>query len=81
MAQHKSCYGMMFHDALHFSTNKPMRGKVFSFEIETAGLARSDRRIDASLQEWDDCLECPEFDHCYKFSMAKLALQTAIEKE
>ena len=81
MAQHKPCYGTMFHDALHFSTNKPMRGKVFSFEIDTTGLARSDRRVDANLQEWDDCLECPEFDHCYKFSMAKLALQTAIEKE
>jgi len=81
MAEHKECYGTMFHDALHFSTNQPMRGKVFSFEIDSTGLARSDRRVKASIEEWDDCLACDEFDHCYKFSMAGLLLQTAIEKE
>ena len=81
MSEHKACYGTMFHDSLHFSTNRPMRGKVFSFEIDTGGLARSDRRVSASLEEWDDCLECHEFDHCHKFSMAKLLLQTAIERE
>lgn len=71
----------MFHDALHFSKNQPMRGKVFSFKIDNFGLANSDRRVTADLEEWDDCLECQEFDHCYKLSMAKLLLQTAVEQE
>lgn len=81
MSEHKACYGTMFHDPLHFSTNRPMRGKVFSFEIDAPGLARSDRRVDASLEEWDDCLACHEFEHCYKFSMAGLLMRTAIEKQ
>ena len=78
---HKPCYGTMFHETLHFSENTPMRGKVFAFELDRAGLARSNRSIDANLAEWDDCLECEEFEHCYRFCMAKLLLQTAIEHE
>jgi hypothetical protein len=68
----------MFHDSLHFLLNDKMRGKVFSFELDTAGLARSDRSIQTDMKEWDDCIACPEFDHCYKLCMAKLALETAI---
>jgi hypothetical protein len=76
---HKSCYGTMFHSVLHFTENEPMKGKVFGLELDRRGLARSDRKITANLEEWDECLECPEFDHCYKFSMAKLALEAAIK--
>ena len=79
--QHKPCYGTMFHETLHFRENTPMRGKVFTFELERAGLVRSGRSIGANLSEWDDCLECEEFQHCYQFCMAKLLLQTAIEHE
>ena len=77
---HKSCYGTMFHETLHFEENLPMRGKVFSFELDRTGLARSSRRIGADMDQWDDCLDCEEFDHCYRFCIAKLLLQTAIEQ-
>jgi hypothetical protein len=76
--EHKTCYGTMFHDTLHFETNKEMNGKVFSFELGSMGLGRSDRSVKADISEWDDCLDCSEFDHCYKLCVAKLALQTAI---
>jgi len=79
--KHKACYGTMFHDTLHFKTNKEMKGKVFSFELDAVGLGRSDRLVEADISEWDDCLDCPEFKHCYKFCMAKLALGAAIAKE
>ena len=78
--EHKACHGTMFHDTLHFDINKEMKGKVFSFEIGSIGLARSDRQVKANISEWDDCLSCPEFDHCYKLCMAKLALEAAISK-
>ena len=77
---HKTCYGTMFHDSLDFETNKEMEGKVFSFELDSIGLGRSDRVVKADISEWDDCLECSEFDHCYKFSQARLTLETAIAK-
>jgi len=78
--KHKQCYGTMFHDSLHFSVNEEMQGKVFSFELDSAGLARSARVVQADIVQWDDCLACSEFDHCYKFCMAKLALESAISK-
>ncbi len=80
LRQHRNCYGTMFHDSLHYSVNEKMQGKVFSFELNSAGLARSARTFQSDIGQWDDCLACLEFDHCYKFSMAKLALETAISK-
>ena len=77
---HRTCYGTMFHDSLEFEINKEMKGKVFSFELDSLGLARSDRVVKTDIGEWDDCIECVEFDHCYKFCMAKLAMETAISK-
>lgn len=77
---HKACYGTMFHDTLHFELNNEMNGKVFGFELDSKGLGRSDRLIKTDISEWDDCLECPEFNDCYKLCMAKLALATAIAK-
>ena len=77
---HKACYGTMFHDTLHFEPNKEMKGKVFSFELGSMGLGRSSRLVKVEIAEWDDCLECPEFDHCYKLCMAQLALGAAVAK-
>lgn len=71
----------MFHDSLHFSPNDTMQGKVFTFEVDSAGLARSERSIQTNIPEWDDCVACPEFEHCYKLCMAKLALETAISNK
>jgi hypothetical protein len=41
-------------------------------------MLRSDRQIEVNQAEWDDCLRCPEFDHCYKLCLAKLNLEAAI---
>jgi hypothetical protein len=76
---HKPCYGAMFPSTLKFANDKPSRGKVFAFELLTAGgTFRSGRRVSHHLSEWDDCLDCPEFEHCYKLCVGRLALETAI---
>ncbi len=82
--KHKACYGTMFPDALHFRENTPNVGKVFSFELDGGqgmGSFRSARKVSANIEEWDDCLICPEFDHCYKLCMAKMSLQAVIATE
>lgn len=81
MTSHKQCYGTMFHDSLQASTNQQMTGKVFGFELHSQGLACPDRHVHINLAEWDKCRQCEEFDHCYKFCMAKLALETAISRQ
>ncbi len=76
---HKNCYGTMFPPILRLEADKIVPGKVFSFEIVRAGgTFVSHRRVAANIQEWDDCLDCPEFEHCYKLCTGRLALEAAI---
>lgn len=82
MDHHRDCYGRMFPDVLHLHSDAPVSGKVFLVLLERAGgLLRSNRAIVADRDEWDECLQCPDFDHCYKFCMAKLTLASAIITE
>jgi len=54
------------------------RGKAMSLTIVApGGLGPAERRVEVNQREWDDCIRCPEFDHCYKLCTARLALQTA----
>ena len=71
----------MLYDVLHFQENSPMKGKVLSFELDRTGLARSSRSVKADIAQWDNCLECDEFDRCYKFYIAKLLPYDSIENE
>jgi hypothetical protein len=57
----------------------PVRGKVFSVELQRAGgLCIASRKTAVDREAWDNCRACPEFDACYKLSMAKLALETGV---
>jgi hypothetical protein len=77
--EHQSCYGNLFPDTLHVSNDRPKKGKVFSYTLHTAGgLYRVGRETGVAMAEWDRCTECPEFENCYKLSMAKLALEDAV---
>jgi len=82
--EHKECYGTMFPDALHFRSNEPQVGKVFTYELDSTpgmGAARTARKFSVNMEEWDDCLNCPEFEHCYKLCMGKMALESVIVAE
>ncbi len=76
---HEPCYGGLFPDTLHPSSGRTKKGKVFSYTLHTAGgLYRAGRETGADMAEWDRCTQCPEFENCYKLSMAKLALAGAV---
>lgn len=78
-SKHEECYGAMFPGTLHPVSDRPQKGKVFSFTLLSAGgLYRAGRKTEVNQAAWDECVRCPEFDHCYKLSMAKLALETAV---
>lgn len=79
---HKECFGTMFPDTLHLRTNQECKGKVFSARLETAsGWIRSGERIDADIEEWDDCRQCSEFTSCFQLCLAKVALESAVASE
>lgn len=77
--EHKRCYGKLFPSVLGLEVDRTVSGKAFEYRIERAGGTFVSRRgIAVQMDQWDDCLECPEFDSCYKLSMAKLTLETAV---
>jgi hypothetical protein len=78
-SNHKDCYGKLFPETLHPDGDHPVQGKVFAYQLLTAGgMFRSDRSISVDIPAWDDCLNCEDFDSCFKLSLGKLALETAI---
>ena len=79
--EHKECFGKMYPDDLHLRNNEPNKGKVFTVHLSCSyGVinTRRDRQIEVDIDEWDDCQKCPEFESCYKLSLARVALESAI---
>ena len=76
---HKSCYGAIFPDALHPPTGPEGVRQGVSYTLATAGgLCHGDRTVEVNREGWEECVQCPEFEACYKLSLAKLTLQTAV---
>jgi hypothetical protein len=79
---HKDCYGAMFPPTLQVDADRPVRGKVFAYQLLTpGGIMRADRRISADVEAWDECVTCDDFDHCYKLSLGRLLLEVAINEK
>jgi len=69
----------MFPDTLHPRQDRKVCGKALSYTLATAGgFSRADRKVEVNLEGWEECLQCPEFEACYKLSLAKLTLEAAI---
>ena len=79
---HKECYGTMFPDAFVYTENTPTKGKAFSFELDRAGgTFRSGRKVSVDREEWDDCVQCPEFNDCYRLCIGRLILEGVVINE
>jgi len=79
---HKDCYGAMFPPTLRVDVDRPMRGKVFAYQLLTpGGIMCADRKVSVDVKAWDECVDCGEFELCYKLSLGKLALELAISEK
>lgn len=79
-SEHPECYGTMFPSVLHIPEDRPAAGRVFTVVLKWAGgMWRSDRTVTADEERRNECQKCGDFDGCYKFSMAKLAMESAIQ--
>ena len=71
---HEPCYGGLFPATL----SGEGKGKVFSLQFVTpAGMLPRGTRPVLDTDAWDACTRCPDFENCYKLSMARLALAEA----
>lgn len=77
---HPDCYGSMFPSLLALREDLTNSGTVFSVVLGRAGgMWRSNRSATTDVKRWDECRQCDDFEDCYKLSMAKLALESAIQ--
>lgn len=68
------CYGRMFPPALA----PERKGKVFSLQLSAPGMAAMHRNITVDRDAWRHCMECPEFEACYRLSTATLLLEASL---
>ena len=75
---HKACYRTMLPARAEGRAGETYRGKALSLTVVApGGLGPATRRVNVDPSEWDDCLRCHEFDHCYRLCTARLVLLTA----
>jgi hypothetical protein len=57
------------------------QGKAFSYAITpSSGVGPPKQKINADVEQWDDCRNCEEFDDCHKFCMTRLFLEIAVSQ-
>ena len=74
----RECFGRIFPDLGTARFNTPNRGKVFSAAIESRGIGIQGEELSVDEEQWKFCMGCPDFDGCYKLSVAKLLFQSAV---
>lgn len=75
----RECFGRIFPDLGTARLNMPNRGKVFSAAMESRGIGSQSEELSVDEEQWKLCMGCPEFDGCYKLSVAKLLFQSAVD--
>lgn len=72
---HKPCYGSMF--PIRSPGEDPASaGVALKLEaVAPAGMLSPRFAVRTDLEAWDNCRACPDFEHCYQLSMARLSLQ------
>lgn len=74
------CYGKMFPDLLKLEINEPNRAAVATVFLESVGIGIQGKKLTIDKAQWVQCVECPDFDHCYKLSLAKALLQHVVSR-
>jgi hypothetical protein len=73
------CYGKMFPEVIHMVDNEAITGKVFGYRVDHPGIGVTNRAATVNREEWQHCLECPEFDGCCRLSMGTMLMERAVK--
>ncbi len=74
----RDCYGKMFPSVTERFDNVMITGKVFGYYVEHPGLMATSRSAFADEKAWRQCVECKDYESCYRLSISKLLLEAAL---
>jgi hypothetical protein len=78
MKNEPDCYGRMFPPLISLAHNETVAGKVFGYQVEHPGIAVTRRAVTTNREAWRHCLECPDFDSCYRLSAGTALMEIAV---
>lgn len=78
MNRAQECYGKMFPSVVEMAHNRLVAGKVFGYQVDYSGQVAQTRDTIVDRKAWDQCLECPELDGCYRLSAGTLLMELAL---
>jgi hypothetical protein len=69
----------MFPPLISLAHDEPVTGKVFGYQIDRPGMVVTRRVVTANREAWRQCLECPDFDACYRLSTGTVLMEIAVK--
>ena len=78
MKNEPDCYGRLFPPLISLAHNEIVTGKVFGYRVEHPGIAVTRRAVTTNREAWRHCLECPDFDGCYRLSAGTALMEMAV---
>lgn len=73
------CYGKMFPSVVEMAHGTPVAGKVFGYRVDYPGQVATIHVATVNREAWQQCLECPELDGCYRLSTGTLLMELAVK--
>jgi hypothetical protein len=79
MNREQECYRKMFPRLVEMAHNRPVRGKVFGYEVDYPGLVAHKRDTTVDREAWQRCLKCPDLDGCHRLSTGTILMELALK--
>jgi len=79
MNREQECYGKMFPSVVEMAHNRAVVGKVFGYQLDyNTGQVSEKRATIVDRDAWQKCLECRDFDGCYRLSAGTMLMDLAV---
>ena len=79
-AEAPACLGNLFPDFSELTHNRVAHGCAFDVLVESHGIGVQRKTITFKPEAWNACAHSPQFEECYRLSMAKLLLEMRLDR-
>ena len=78
MKNEPDCYGGMFPPLISLAHDETVAGKVFGYQVDQSGIMVTRRVVTPKREAWRHCMECPDFEGCYRLSAGTALMEIAV---